>query len=198
MGFETMGRTTDLASRLLGVGGCNEKNLAIQAASAGAFGAEDLSAGTNPAYAALSVNDPYGIFRSSLDDFHNNGAGLAQVATPNLQQAMELVCHNTRAMAAGDPAGYAVTLTGEMRPVVTQNMGLFLDYPEDIEVFGVSFATTLGSWGVQGEIAYRPEAPLQIDTDSLAIGTLVNNCGLANYGNGGAGVLAILHIPGVG
>lgn len=194
MGFETMGRTTDLASRLLGVGGCGKANLAIQGASGGAFGAEDLAAGTDTSLASLDVNDPYGIFESTLDDFHNGGSGLAAGATPNLQQAMEMVCHNTRQMGAGAPAGYAVTLTGEMRPVITQNMGLFLDYPEDIEVFGVSFATTLAGWGVQGEIAYRPEMPLQIDTDSLAIGALVNNCGLANYGNGGAGVLAAFSI----
>jgi hypothetical protein len=194
LGFETMGRTTDLASRLLGVGGCGKANLAIQAASSGAFGQLDVSAGTNTDYASLDVNDPYGIFETTLDDFHNNGSGLPTGTKPNLQQAMEMVCHNTREMAAGDAGGYAVTLTGEMRPVVTQNMGLFLDYPEDIEVVGVSFATTLAGWGVQGEIAYRPEMPLQIDTDSLAIGALVNNCGLANYGNGGAGVLAAFSI----
>ena len=189
LGFETMGRTTDLASRLLGIGGCGREILAL-----GPLGAEDLTAGTNPALADLDVNDPYGIFESSLDDFANGGSGLAAGATPSLKDAMELVCHNTRSMGVSSPASYGVALAGEMRPVVTQNMGLFLDYPEDIEVFGVSFATTLAGWGVQGEIAYRPEMPLQIDTDSLAIGALVNNCGLSNYGNGGLGVLAAFKI----
>ena len=184
LGFETMGRTTDLASRLLGIGGCG-------AAMAALGVGEDTTAGTNAAYADLEINDPYGIFESDLDDF--NG-GLAAGATPSLQDAMELVCNNTRQMATSTPQTYGVALAGEMRPVVTQNMGLFLEYPEDIEVFGASFATTLAGWGIQGEIAYRPEMPLQIDTDSLAIGALVNNCGLANYGNGGAAVLGAFSI----
>ena len=185
LGFDTIGRTTDLASRLLGVGGCGSSIAAIGVL------ADDPTAGTNAAFDSLEVTDPYGIFESNLDIF---GGGLAANATPTLGDAMELVCANTRLMAQGAGAGYNVALTGEMRPVVTQNMGLFLEYPEDIEAFGVSFATTLAGWGLQGEIAYRPEMPLQLDTDSLAIGALVNNCGLANYGNGGAAVLGAFGI----
>ncbi len=41
----------------------------------------------------------------------------------------------------------------------------FVEYPEDIDLFGVSFNTTITSVGValQGEVSYRPNAPLQID-----------------------------------
>ncbi len=49
-------------------------------------------------------------------------------------------------------------------------------YPEDIEVFGFSFNSTIGSWGIQGEATYRPDAPFQVDTDSLTIAQLVNGC----------------------
>ena len=49
-------------------------------------------------------------------------------------------------------------------------------YPEDIEQFGLSFNTTIGSWGVQGEVSYRPNAPFQVDTDSLTIAALVSGC----------------------
>ena len=41
-------------------------------------------------------------------------------------------------------------------------------YPEDIDVIGASFATTLLGWGVQGEVAYREEMPLQLDGDAVA------------------------------
>jgi hypothetical protein len=51
-----------------------------------------------------------------------------------------------------------------------------LQYPENIEEFGFSFNTTIGSWGVQGEATYRPAAPFQVDTDSLTIASLVNGC----------------------
>ncbi|MBL4659161.1 MAG: DUF1302 domain-containing protein [Alcanivoracaceae bacterium] len=41
----------------------------------------------------------------------------------------------------------------------------FIEYPEDIELFGLSFNTTINSLGVslQGELSYRPNVPLQID-----------------------------------
>jgi len=41
---------------------------------------------------------------------------------------------------------------------------VFLEYPEDIEMYGVSFNTTVGDLSVSGEVAYRPELPLQINT----------------------------------
>ena len=48
----------------------------------------------------------------------------------------------------------------------------FLEYPEDIRLYGLSFATTLPtgtSWA--GELSYRPNAPLQINsTDVLYAG----------------------------
>ena len=39
----------------------------------------------------------------------------------------------------------------------------FLEYPEDIQLFGVSFSTELGAsgWALQGEYSYRRDAPLQ-------------------------------------
>ena len=39
----------------------------------------------------------------------------------------------------------------------------FLEYPEDIGLFGVSFNTVLGTsgWALQGEYSLRPDAPLQ-------------------------------------
>lgn len=45
----------------------------------------------------------------------------------------------------------------------------FAEYPEDIELYGFSFNTTLEQSGValQGEVSYRPNAPLQIDDVEL-------------------------------
>ncbi|GGO79306.1 hypothetical protein GCM10011348_13260 [Marinobacterium nitratireducens] len=54
----------------------------------------------------------------------------------------------------------------ETFPFVTANtagnsaFGLAQFWPEDIDMFGASLATTLGSWSVNGEIAYRPNRPL--------------------------------------
>ena len=60
---------------------------------------------------------------------------------------------------------------------------LVAEYPT-IDSYGASFATTLFDWGVQGEVVYRPDMPLQIDTDSVVISTLVANCGFMGYGGG--------------
>ncbi|TGD76064.1 DUF1302 domain-containing protein [Mangrovimicrobium sediminis] len=51
----------------------------------------------------------------------------------------------------------------------------FFEYPEDIELYGLTFATNIGEWAVSGELSYRPEFPLQINTvdllQSLALGS---------------------------
>src|SRR5690606_38594951 len=44
----------------------------------------------------------------------------------------------------------------------------FIEYPEDIRLYGVSFSTTLPTgtaW--QGEISYRPNAPVQLNTTDV-------------------------------
>jgi hypothetical protein len=71
--------------------------------------------------------------------------------------------------------------------LASMDAGVELDYPEDIEVFGFSFNTTVGSWGVQAEATYRPSAPFQVDTDSLTIAGLVAGCTFHQlYGTAGA------------
>ena len=56
----------------------------------------------------------------------------------------------------------------------TQNIALYLEHPE-VETYGFSFNTVLGGWGVQGDFSFRPDAPLQIDTDVLTINALFQN-----------------------
>lgn len=53
-------------------------------------------------------------------------------------------------------------------PVVAGNSSYYLDYPEDIRLYGVSFSTTLPtgtSWA--GEVSYRPNAPVQLNTTDI-------------------------------
>jgi hypothetical protein len=56
--------------------------------------------------------------------------------------------------------------------------GLRIEYPEDIQILGASFNTTLFGWGVQGDFTYRPDAPFQVDTDLLTIWNGVADCAL--------------------
>jgi len=66
-----------------------------------------------------------------------------------------------------------------------------LDYPENLKLYGVSFNTTLGDFSVQGEVAYRPDEPLQVDVEDLVFagfGPVLSNCHLVDaQGQGCAG-----------
>lgn len=55
--------------------------------------------------------------------------------------------------------------TDSAAPLDSQRFGL--EYPEGIQLYGVSFNTNVGEWGLQGEIAYRPNLPLQVDVEDL-------------------------------
>jgi hypothetical protein len=50
----------------------------------------------------------------------------------------------------------------------------FIEYPEDISMYGLSFNTTINSWGMslQGELSYRPNVPLQMDDVELLFAAL--------------------------
>lgn len=56
---------------------------------------------------------------------------------------------------------------------------VFLEYPERIQMYGLSFNTTVGQVAFQGEVAYRPRDPLQVAIVDLAFGAFgptLNNC----------------------
>ncbi len=77
-------------------------------------------------------------------------------------------------------AGLPVPATGEASDAVPiDTVRIQLEYPEDIQLFGMSFNTTIGDWGVQGELAYRPNLPVQVDAEDLvfaALGTSLTSC----------------------
>jgi hypothetical protein len=37
------------------------------------------------------------------------------------------------------------------------------EYPEDIQLYGLSFNSNVGTWALSGEVSYRPNLPLQFD-----------------------------------
>ncbi len=48
----------------------------------------------------------------------------------------------------------------------------FLEYPEDIQMLGLSFNTSVGQWAVQGEFSHKRGTPLQIDDIELLAAAL--------------------------
>lgn len=69
----------------------------------------------------------------------------------------------------GVPANIAVGLAPTLLPVVVAgNSSYYVEYPEDIRLFGLSFSTTLSTgtaWS--GEVSYRPNAPVQLNTTDI-------------------------------
>lgn len=71
------------------------------------------------------------------------------------------------------PVLSGIAVTG--RPGAPPNVGkpapggsFFVEYPEDIHLFGMSWNTTIpGGWAWQGELSYRPNMPLQVDDVEL-------------------------------
>ncbi|AOE87300.1 DUF1302 domain-containing protein [Pseudomonas sp. TCU-HL1] len=92
------------------------------------------------------------------------GTSTASAAT---LAAIPRIVATANAIAPGTGAGLAQsTLLG--------NGQYYLEYPEDIQLYGLSFSTTLPTgtaWS--GELSYRPNAPVQLNTTDLTL-ALVN------------------------
>ncbi|UVJ44823.1 DUF1302 domain-containing protein [Pseudomonas sp. LS1212] len=76
--------------------------------------------------------------------------------------------------SAAAPSVYAglASLPASLRPlaplIVAGNSSYFVEYPEDIRLYGLSFSTTLPTgtaWS--GEISYRPNAPVQLNSTDI-------------------------------
>ncbi|MES2682934.1 MAG: DUF1302 family protein [Pseudomonadota bacterium] len=64
-------------------------------------------------------------------------------------------------------------------PILFDTARIQFEYPENIQMVGFSFNTTVGDFSLQGEIAYRPNLPLQVDVEDLvfaAYGPTLTRC----------------------
>ena len=129
-----------------------------------------------------------------LADLHNadtivssltaNGANRYDVARIICAQAVTQTDTSFAALGAppfaGTPlaplAGFAgLPVVGSEFLAVQYIPSVELYYPENISVIGGSFNTTIPwvEWGIQGEISYRPNMPLQVDVTSQIVATAV-------------------------
>ena len=94
------------------------------------------------------------------------------------------------ALGGGSVAGQATALATHE---YAQTARYFTEYPEDIQLFGVSFNTQLGTTGIalQGEVSYRQDVPLQFDDVEVLFAALTpfEAAALARAGRRDAGDL---------
>ncbi len=72
--------------------------------------------------------------------------------------------------ATGAPASlYTAVAASPLAPlIIAGNSSYFMEYPEDIRLYGLSFSTTLPTgtaWS--GEFSYRPNAPVQLNSTDI-------------------------------
>ena len=75
--------------------------------------------------------------------------------------------HNRFNEALNGPPGDALS-----NAVPIDTVKFLLEYPENIQMYGVSFNTTIGDLSLQGEVAYRPNLPVQVDAEDLTFAAL--------------------------
>jgi hypothetical protein len=95
----------------------------------------------------------------------------------NMFAAIQLNCALAGLQSGISPVTARPTLfDGAEVLTFSSDLGLIIEYPENIEVMGASFNTTIWGWGVQGDFTYRPDAPFQVDTDSVTIAGAMAQC----------------------
>ncbi|MBI1261775.1 MAG: DUF1302 family protein [Rhizobiales bacterium] len=152
--------------------------------AAGLAVAEAYYANTTPAdhLVVPSPNGGANIFAGGIEGADISAAmGFAAVVNPNSIIASMIINCALVAEQSAQPAAGTTLLTDGSEILFAANLndpslGFYLEYPEDIKMAGFSFNTTIGTWGVQGEATYRPNAPVQLDTDQLTIAALNSGC----------------------
>jgi hypothetical protein len=88
----------------------------------------------------------------------------------------------------GHPLRQPTRPAAAMPLYVAGNSSYFVEYPEDIRLYGLSFSTTLPTgtaWS--GEVSYRPNAPVQLNTTDILYSGLTPLDPNASVLNGTAG-----------
>ena len=56
------------------------------------------------------------------------------------------------------------------KPIVIKSAGSYWEYPEDIQIFGLTSASNIAGWSVSSELSYTKDQPVQINGNDLLLG----------------------------
>lgn len=74
--------------------------------------------------------------------------------------------------ATTDCAGFETNNPAGGDPLPVDTLKLFVDYPEDIKLYGLSFNTTVGDLAISGEYSFRENLPVQIHSTDVVYAAL--------------------------
>ncbi|MES2883446.1 MAG: DUF1302 family protein [Pseudomonadota bacterium] len=111
---------------------------------------------------------PYISAFAALDSCGRNSRSSAQFVLdcPDIPILNQLTDPNNPAGATSDP-------------ILFDTAKIQFEYPKNIQMLGFSFNTTVGEFSLQGEVAYRPDLPLQVDVEDVlfaAYGPTLTRC----------------------
>tara|TARA_R110000868_G_scaffold85919_1_gene241333 strand:- start:485 stop:2392 length:1908 start_codon:yes stop_codon:yes gene_type:complete len=115
--------------------------------------------GTALRYFAPSLDTEFGLY---FMNYHSRTPAFSAAAAPQSKyNAITSGLPNVTSLGTNNPAN--------LRPVaVAGSSTYFLEYPEDIQLYGLSFSTTLPTGtAMAGEISYRPNAPVLLNTTDI-------------------------------
>lgn len=122
--------------------GASDSNLPPQLVAVGCSASFPRAADNKPHYSGQ-----YGVaLRYFADWFHDTEFGFFY-----LRHHSRLPVLSGRAVTSAAPSSGAV----------------IVEFPEDINLYGISFNTTVAGWSVAGEVSYRSNLPIQIDDVEL-------------------------------
>jgi len=110
-------------------------------------------------------------------------ADLAQVATDTYVATVIANGGDPTAPTAEQNATAAATAEAVAGATLFATTTYFMEYPEDTQLVGLSFATTVGSTALSGEVNHKIDMPLQINATQLLTTLLTGsaaNAGLAS------------------
>ena len=216
LGGDIIGAFTHIFHDFAGVIGGAGIDAAANTATAGAAAAAQgvLIPLLNGAYGSVCGGLGPSLMASSVKGDVDSQAAKQVIANVNFKKVIdgELVhdpstCDTANTIGGVEYMPIFLSLTPTLAAAVTPlNYSRYqFIYPEDLQVFGMSFNTNLGGTTVQGEIAYRPDFPLataagdQINQIADASGTTLalTAFGHDTYALAPTSVPAGLTIPGV-
>lgn len=135
----------------------------------GQFGASIRLMTDNVEYGFFAMNYhsriPFVSYKMADAAVFNAVSGNPMMTGNLMGDAASMLCGGNVTAACLNNPSVAGALDGLAAGVLMGNGRYFMDYPEDIRLYGVSFATNLPTgtaWS--GEISYRPNAPIQLNT----------------------------------
>jgi len=134
--------------------------------------------------ASIAGGDPYeqaDNYAATLTSLHGDALELSAAMTSNgdIESLTQLDDGFGGAFTAGTVSNGATGFD------IAERNSFFTEYGEDIQIYGLSFATNVGGVAVSGEISHKVDVPLQMQDKQVIIGSFVADYYVDILGIGG-------------